>query len=159
MHVDGQRAAIAEGQVGLHALALAGDGLDPDREAAAARFHDPVGDFRGLRGHLRHAWQPRPQDVLVGAAIHVAQPLRALRRGQAVEDGDRGGDVGLQGAEHDLARGDVALGKQYAERQAMGDDEAGQQDQEQPRAHRTGPGQGTEIHWRASRISTGVEKT
>ncbi|MCY1302480.1 hypothetical protein D9M70_521360 [compost metagenome] len=71
LHVDGQRAAVAEGEVRLQAFALPRDRFDLDREAAAARLGNAVSDLPGLLAHLRHARQARPEHILIVAAIDV----------------------------------------------------------------------------------------
>ncbi len=168
MHVDGQGAAVAQRQVRLHLLAVAWDRLHRDGKAALAGLGDPLGNILAALRHLGHARRARPQYVLIVAAIHARQPLRTLGGGNAVEDGNRGGHVGFQRAEHDFARCHVSLGEQHAKRQTMRDHQPGKQDQEQARTQRARPGPEARAHcarcahgahWRASLISTGIAST
>ncbi|MNL24469.1 hypothetical protein D3C87_1459040 [compost metagenome] len=164
--VDGQRAAVAQRQVRLQALAVARNHLDPDRKALAGRLLDLGGDVLGAHGHVGHARQPRTEDVAVRRPVQPVDPVRALGGRQAVENGNGGRHFILQRAQHDRARGDVAFHEQHRERHRIGDDQPRQQDQEQPRAQGAGPPahprrryQGGHGHSRASVISTGIAST
>ncbi|MNR41496.1 hypothetical protein D3C85_1598910 [compost metagenome] len=101
---------------------------------------------------------PLGEQVAVVAVFEARQPGGAFGGGQAVEDGDGDCHIALQVAQHGGCAALVTFVELRAEGQGMGQQQAGQENQRQPRGQRARPAQPA-IHACAPRISTGMENT
>ena len=157
-HIDGHRAAVAQAQVALKVLFRARNVGEGQRVC----FADRIGDRGHRNRHFiradRRARFAFAQQVTIVFARQTLEPHRALFGGQAVEDGNRGRDVGFEVAEHGVLRAFVALVILRAERQRLSEDQADQENQRQPGGEGARPAQG-DIHAGAPRTSTGSENT
>ncbi len=138
----------------LEVRVRAGDFLEGKAIVGANGLDDRVGSHGRVAAGHGFARQAMVQPVAVGTPLQAWQPGGALGRGQAVEDGHRGGHVLLQGAEHHRAAADVALVGLQAERKAVGQHQAGEEDQCQARGQGAWP-----LHDGDSSSCTGSEKT
>ncbi|KAG1441373.1 hypothetical protein G6F57_018716 [Rhizopus arrhizus] len=102
------------------------------------------------------------QLVFAVAAGQARQPGRAFGSGQAVQDVHGDGDIAFQVAQHHGFGGAVAFVEQRRERQAVRQQQADEEDQEQARDQRARPreaARGGGSHWSGSETSTAAENT
>ncbi|MNX90418.1 hypothetical protein D3C86_1224650 [compost metagenome] len=133
--VDGQRAAIRQVQVHLKMFFRPGNVGKGHRVIVADGVLDR-GNGNGRIGHVGADGRARRtliEHVAVIAPLQLFEPSGSLVGGQAVEDGNGRGNVGFQVAEHGGFRGFVAFVVLRAEGQRLGEDQADQEYQRQPR--------------------------